>query len=187
MKGSPFKLRSPLKQDLTMDSTIGDVGNKVKKEVKEFGKNVFYQAKYTTDQIINAPKDAFNAISNTSVRDAGEGVLNSLSSGTYKAGKDLYNKMKQRDGGHDDMMKTRREPILPPGVGHDESVRRGGELRKKNQEQETQSAGAEKSSSPSNRSITMTKKSGKLKKKKTDIIQPVAKIKPSSIVKNPKI
>ena len=81
---------------------------------------------------------------------------------------------------------SRREPMLPPGVGHDESVRRSGEERKKNQEQETQSAGAEKSSSPSNRSITMTKKSGKLKKKKTDIIQPVAKIKPSSIVKNPK-
>ena len=106
MKGSPFKLRSPLKQDLTMDSTIGDVGNKIKKEVKEFGKHVFMSAKSTTDQIINAPKDAFNAISNTSIRDAGEGVLNSLSSGTYKAGKDLYNKMKQRDGGRDDMMKT---------------------------------------------------------------------------------
>jgi len=185
MKGSPFKLRSPLKQDLTMDSTIGDVGNKVKKEVKEFGKNVFMQAKYTTDQIINAPKDAFNAISNTSVRDAGEGVLNSLSSGTYKAGKDLYNKMKQRDGGHDDMMKTRREPILPPGVGHDESVRRGGELRKKNQEQKTQSAGAEKSSrQPTRLELAVAKRS---QKKKTDIIQPVAKIKPSSIVKNPKI
>ena len=141
MKGSPFKLRSPLKQDLTMDSTIGDVGNKVKKEVKEFGKNVFYQAKYTTDQmkdfVINAPKDAFNAISNTSIRDAGEGVLNSLSSGTYKAGKDLYNKMKQRDGGQDDMMKTRKEPIVP---GERVSAKR----KLKNQEQKTQPAGAEK-------------------------------------------
>ena len=106
MKGSPFKLRSPLKQDLTMDSTIGDVGNKIKKEVKELGRQVYGSAKSTTNQIINAPKDAFNKISNTSIRDAGESVLNSLSSGTYKAGKDLYNKMKQRDGGHDDMMKT---------------------------------------------------------------------------------
>lgn len=154
MKGSPFKLRSPLKQDLTMNSTIGDVGKKIK---------------------------------NTTLRTAAEGVMDMLSSGAYRTGKDLYNKMKERDGGHDDMMKPRKEPMLPPGVGHDESVRRGGELRKKNQEQKTQAAGAEKSSSPSSTFVTMTKKSGKLKKKKTDIIQPVAKIKPSSIVKNPKI
>jgi hypothetical protein len=91
---------------------------------------------------------------------------------------------------------SRREPMLPPGVGHDESVRRGGELRKKNQEQ---FYFPEKSSRPSTRlelavakrneifRNSMKKKSGKLKKKKTDIIQPVAKIKPSSIVKNPKI
>ena len=90
---------------------------------------------------------------------------------------------------------SRREPMLPPGVGHDESVRRSGEERKKNQEQ---FYFPEKSSRPSARlelavarrnqnRQSMTKKSGKLKKKKTDIIQPVAKIKPSSIVKNPKI
>jgi hypothetical protein len=95
---------SPLKQDLTMDSTIGDVGKKIK---------------------------------NTTLRTAAEGVLNSVSSGAYKAGKDLYNKMKQRDGGQDDMMKTRKEPIVP---GERVSAKR----KLKNQEQETQPAGAEK-------------------------------------------
>ena len=187
MKGSPFKLRSPLKQDITMDSTIGDVGRKIK---------------------------------NTSIRDAGEGLLNAATGGAYGNVKAIYNKMKQRDGGHDDMMKTRKEPTLPTGVGNDESVRRGGELRKKNQKQNNQafmkgtaealserisskrkekpqSAEGDKSSKPSrlsiaineinSRRVTMTKKSGKLKKKKTEIIQPASKIKPSGIVKNPKI
>ena len=174
MKGSPFKLRSPLKQDLTMDSTIGDVGNKIKKEVKEFGKHVFTQAKSTTDQIINAPKDAFNAISNTSIRDAGEGVLNSLSSGTYKAGKDLYNKMKQRDGGHDDMMKTPKKDLNKKAVMEGAAEASSERISSKRKEK-PQSA------------VTITKKSGKLRKGKTEIIQPASKIKPSGIVKNPKI
>ena len=205
MKGSPFKLRSPLKQDLTMDSTIGDVGNKIKKEVKEFGKHVFTQAKSTTDQIINAPKDAFNAISNTSIRDAGEGVLNSLSSGTYKAGKDLYNKMKQRDGGRDDMMKTRKVNI-GTGVGNYESSKNQkqnnqafmkgttealSERISSKRKDKTQSAGVDKSSKPSRLSIAINeinsrKKSAKLKKGRTQV-QPASKIKPSGIVKNPKI
>ena len=205
MKGSPFKLRSPLKQDLTMDSTIGDVGNKIKKEVKEFGKHVFMSAKSTTDQIINAPKDAFNAISNTSIRDAGEGVLNSLSSGTYKAGKDLYNKMKQRDGGHDDMMKTRKVNI-GTGVGNYKSSKNQkqnnqafmkgttealSERISSKRKDKTQSAGVDKSSKPSRLSIAINeinsrKKSAKLKKGRTQM-QPASKIKPSGIVKNPKI
>ena len=123
MKGSPFKLRSPLKQDITMDSTIGDVGRKIK---------------------------------NTSIRDAGEGLLNAATGGAYRNVKAIYNKMKQRDGGRDDMMKTRKEPTLP-------------------------------TNEINSRPVTMTKKSGKLKKKKTEIIQPASKIKPSGIVKNPKI
>jgi hypothetical protein len=78
MKGSPFKLRSPLKQDITMDSTIGDVGRKIK---------------------------------NTSIRDAGEGLLNAATGGAYGNVKAIYNKMKQRDGGHDDMMKTPKKDL----------------------------------------------------------------------------
>ena len=113
MKGSPFKMRTPLyKQDLTMDSTIGDVGNKIKKSLSE-----------ASLEVINAPKKVFNTISNTSIRDAGEGLLNVATGGGYNNAKTLYNKMKERDGGYDDMMKI---PKLPDGVGNDISVSRRG-------------------------------------------------------------
>ena len=160
-------MRTPLyKQDLTMDSTIGDVGNKIKKGVKE---------------VINAPKKVFNTISNTSIRDAGEGLLNVATGGGYNNAKTLYNKMKERDGGYDDMMKT---PKLPDGVGNDISVSRRGSSTtdapvdskpsKKqylHQKEYTQAlneglveALSERVSKPKKKS--MTKTSGKLKKKK---------------------
>jgi hypothetical protein len=141
MKGSPFKLRSPLKQDITMDSTIGDVGRKIK---------------------------------NTSIRDAGEGLLNAATGGAYGNVKAIYNKMKQRDGGHDDMMKTPKKDLNKKAVMEGAAEASSERISSKRKEK-PQSA------------VTITKKSGKLKKKKTEIIQPASKIKPSGIVKNPKI
>ena len=151
MKGSPFKLRSPLKQDITMDSTIGDVGRKIK---------------------------------NTSIRDAGEGLLNAATGGAYGNVKAIYNKMKQRDGGHDDMMKTPKkdlnEKAFKKGVKEAYTEKYISQIKKTSDNIEDK-VGSDKPSK------TMTKKSGKLKKKKTEIIQPASKIKPSGIVKNPKI
>ena len=170
-------MRTPLyKQDLTMDSTIGDVGNKIKKGVKE---------------VINAPKKVFNTISNTSVRDAGESLLNVATGGGYNAAKTVYNKMKERDGGYDDMMKTPKQPKLPDGVGNDISVSRRGSSTtdapvdskpsKKqylHQKEYTQAlneglveALSERVSKPKKKS--MTKTSGKLKKKKKPQVKPV--------------
>ena len=167
-------MRTPLyKQDLTMDSTIGDVGNKIKKGVKE---------------VINAPKKVFNTISNTSVRDAGESLLNVATGGGYNAAKTVYNKMKERDGGYDDMMKI---PKLPDGVGNDISVSRGGPSTtdapvdsKPSKKQYLPSsrntkavmegvaeALSERVSRPKKKS--MTKTSGKLKKKKKPQVKPV--------------
>ena len=165
-------MRTPLyKQDLTMDSTIGDVGNKIKKSLSE-----------ASLEVINAPKKVFNTISNTSIRDAGEGLLNVATGGGYNNAKTLYNTMKERDGGHDDMMKT---PKLPDGVGHDVSVNRGGPSKPQASKKQylpssrntkavmegAAEALSERVSKPKKKS--MTKTSGKLKKKKKPQVKPV--------------
>tara|TARA_R110000765_G_scaffold252337_1_gene353588 strand:- start:152 stop:493 length:342 start_codon:yes stop_codon:yes gene_type:complete len=113
--------------------------------------------------------------------------------------------MKQRDGGHDDMMKTRKVNI-GTGVGNYESSKNQkqnnqafmkgttealSERISSKRKDKTQSAGVDKSSKPSRLSIAINeinsrKKSAKLKKGRTQV-QPASKIKPSGIVKNPKI
>jgi len=167
-------MRTPLyKQDLTMDSTLGEVGNKIKNSTSQMAR-----------EVINAPKKVFNTISNTSIRDAGEGLLNVATGGGYNNAKTLYNKMKERDGGYDDMMKTPKQPKLPDGVGNDISVSRRGSsttdapvdskpskkqyLKDQDYTQALNEglveALSERVSKPKKKS--MTKTSGKLKKKK---------------------
>ena len=78
MKGSPLK-QSPYKQDLSMDSTLGDVSNKIKSKVKTGIKN----------------------LGNTTIKDglkaAGKGVLNIASGNLMSMASNIYNKVRAKD------------------------------------------------------------------------------------------
>jgi len=90
MKGSPLK-KSPLyKQDLNMDSTLGDVGNKVK--------NTLNSAK---ESVSETAQQGIKNLKNTTIKDGlktiGKGVMNVAMGGGLSTLSNIYNKVRAKD------------------------------------------------------------------------------------------